>query len=78
MVLLEGVGASPGTTDISGPKLLSNVPNRPGGLPSSLDGGPYRVRHVCSGQGGRPGIVRDGRGRWGTVAIPVFSSLATL
>lgn len=52
MVLLEGVGASPGTADISGPKLLSSVPNRPGGLPSSLDDGSYRVRHVCSGVAG--------------------------
>ena len=49
LILLEGVGVSPGTTDISGLTLLSSVPNRPGGLPRTLDSGPYRVRHVCSG-----------------------------
>ena len=68
MVQLEGASVSPDTTDISGPTLLSNVPNRPGGLLRALDatgrqsvvcpgpdGGPYRVRLVCLGLG-------DGRG----------------
>jgi len=31
------------------------------------DGGPYRMRHFSSGQGGgRQGTIEDGRGRWGT------------
>ena len=53
-----------------------SVPNRPGPLSVvrlgqsncwtavlGPDGGPFRVRHVCLGQGGRREMLEDGGGR---------------